>query len=169
MPFDAEIPDRITKSIVLNAPIERVWRAISDAHAFGTWFGITFEGPFIAGQTIRGHITPTRVDPEVAKLQEPHAGTPFEWRVEQIMAPNRISFRWHPYAVERERDYTSEPTTLIEFELTAVAQGTRLVITESGFSQIPLERRAEAFTSNEGGWEHQTKLLAKYLSAYATR
>ena len=42
--------------------------------------------------------------------------------------------------------------------------GTLLTITESGFDRIPLARRAKAFTANEGGWEHQTKLLSKYLS-----
>lgn len=160
---DAEIPDRIEKSIYLRASMERVWRAISDAREFGTWFGVEFRGSFCAGEVLQGHITPTKVDAEVAKLQEPHAGTPFEWRVEAIDPPQRIAFRWHPFAVEKDRDYSHEPTTLIEFVLAPADGGTLLTITESGFSKIPLERRAAAFTSNEGGWQHQTQLLQKYL------
>jgi hypothetical protein len=39
-----------------------------------------------------------------------------------------------------------------------------LTITESGFEGIPLARRAEAFTANDGGWEKQTGLIRKYLS-----
>jgi hypothetical protein len=59
---------------------------------------------------------------------------------------------------------TSASTTLVTFELKEVEAGaTHLTITESGFSGIPLERRAQAFTANEGGWEHQTKLISKYL------
>lgn len=29
----------IERSIVINAPRERVWRALSNAEEFGTWFG----------------------------------------------------------------------------------------------------------------------------------
>lgn len=161
-----EVPDRIEKSIVLRAPLERVWRAVSDAREFGIWFGVEFDSPFRAGELLKGRITPTKVDPDVAKLQEPHTGTPFEWSVERIEPPHLIAFRWHPFAVEKGRNYSDEPTTLIEFRLKVVEAGTLLEITESGFSKIPLERRAEAFTSNEGGWEHQSKLIEKYLTSY---
>jgi uncharacterized protein YndB with AHSA1/START domain len=161
-----ETPDRIEKQIVLRAPLNRVWRAISDAKEFGTWFGVEFDEPFVAGRTMNGKIVPTKVDPEVAKLQEPHTGNSFEWTVERIQPQTSISFRWHPFAVEKHVDYSKEPTTLVAFELEEVAGGTRLSITESGFSKIPLERRAKAFTANEGGWQHQTKLIEKYLALH---
>lgn len=163
---ETKIPDRIEKSVVLRAPIDRVWRAISDAKEFGTWFGVVFNGPFKAGEVLAGHITPTKVDPDVAKQQAPYEGMPFEWSVERIEPQHLISFRWHPFAIEKGRDYSHEPTTLIEFTLSEVSDGTLLKITESGFSKIPLERRAKAFTANEGGWEHQTKLVEKYLTTY---
>ena len=41
--------DRIVKTVLLRAPLERVWRAISEAQQFGAWFGVTFEGPFVEG------------------------------------------------------------------------------------------------------------------------
>lgn len=161
----SQVPDRIVKKVLLRATRERVWRAVSDADQFGTWFGVAFDGPFTAGKATRGRIVPTKVDPETAKLQEPHAGTPFEFSVERIEPMNRISFRWHPYAIEKGRDYSSEPTTLIVFELEDAPGGVQLTITESGFDQIPLARRAEAFKANEGGWQHQCQLIAKYLAA----
>jgi hypothetical protein len=77
-----------------------------------------------------------------------------------------FSFRWHPYAVDA-KDYSTEPTTLVEFELTPVPEGTRLTITESGFEGIPLERRAQAFKSNAEGWDHQLALIGKYLARAA--
>jgi hypothetical protein len=40
-----------------------------------------------------------------------------------------------------------------------------LTVRESGFERIPLERRARAFTANEGGWAIQVTLIAKYLAA----
>lgn len=158
-----DVPDRIEKHIVLSAPRSRVWRAISDAREFGTWFGVEFAEPFVAGKTMRGKIVPTKVDPDVAKLQAPHEGAAFEWSVEQIEPERVISFRWHPFAIEKDRDYSHEPTTLVVFALDDVDGGTRLTITESGFRHIPLERRAKAFAANEGGWTHQAKLIEKYL------
>jgi uncharacterized protein YndB with AHSA1/START domain len=159
-------PDRIQKTITLRAPRSRVWRAISDSREFGSWFGVDFDGPFVAGTKLAGRIVPTTVDPEVAKLQEPHRGAPFHWEVEAIEPESRICFRWHPFAIEKDHDYSAEPTTLVVFELEEAGDGTRLTITESGFDKIPLERRAKAFAANEGGWEHQTRLIEKYLAPH---
>jgi uncharacterized protein YndB with AHSA1/START domain len=156
--------DRIRKTVVLRAPRERVWRAISDARQFGTWFGVEFDGPFVAGARLTGKIVPTKVDPEVARMQEPYKGKAFEFFVERIEPTKKISFRWHPFAIEPGIDYSKEPTTLIVLELEEVSGGTRLTITESGFDKIPLERRAKAFAANEGGWTHQLKLIEKYLA-----
>jgi uncharacterized protein YndB with AHSA1/START domain len=163
----SQATDRIEKKILLRAPVSRVWRAISDAREFGTWFGVEFDRPFVAGATLQGRITPTKVDPEVAKLQEPHTGATFEITVDRIEPERLFSFRWHPYAVEPGVDYTKEPTTLVAFVLEAAAGGTELTITESGFDRIPLERRAKAFSANEGGWEHQGRLLDKYVTSHA--
>lgn len=157
------VPDRIEKKVLLRAPRSRVWAAISDARQFGAWFGVEFDGPFKAGGKVTGRIRPTTVDPEVARQQEPYAGTPFEFTVERVEPERLISFRWHPFAIEPGVDYSQEPCTLIEFVLEEAPDGTALTITESGFDRIPLERRAKAFAANEGGWEHQTRLLAGYL------
>jgi uncharacterized protein YndB with AHSA1/START domain len=162
------IPDRIEKQIVLRAPRDRVWRAISEAKQFGAWFGVELDGEFAPGARLTGRIAPTKVDPGVARLQQPHAGLPIEWRVERIEPMRLLSFRWHPGAVDRSIDYSSEPMTLIEFQLETVAEGTLLTITESGFDRIPLERRAKAFTGNEGGWTHQLKLIEKYLDQFSS-
>lgn len=156
--------DRIEKQVVLKASRERVWQAISDSIAFGKWFGVEFEGPFIVGTRMTGRIVPTQVDPEVARLQEPHTGKPFQIWVEKIEPMTRFAFRWHPFAIDPSRDYSKEPMTLVTFELSDSANGTCLAITESGFDQIPLERRAQAFQANDGGWTHQTKLIEKYLA-----
>lgn len=156
--------DRIVKKVVLDAPIERVWRAISESAQFGTWFGIEFDGEFEPGRHLTGRIVPTRMDADIAKAQEPYAGMAFPCHVERIEPMRLFSFRWHPYAVEPGADYASEPMTLVEFELEEVAGRTHLTITESGFDRVPLARRAEAFASNEQGWQEQTKLIAKYLA-----
>jgi uncharacterized protein YndB with AHSA1/START domain len=156
--------DRIQKKVTLKAPVERVWRAISDASEFGAWFGVLFDGAFRPGSPIKGKIVPTKVDAEVAKIQEPYAGAAFDMTVERIEPMRLFSFRWHPFAVDPGVDYSAEPTTLVVFELEPVAGGTQLTITESGFDRIPVARRAKAYEANEGGWAAQATLITKYLA-----
>jgi uncharacterized protein YndB with AHSA1/START domain len=157
------VTDRIEKKIVLRAPRPRVWRALTDIHEFGRWFGVTFDAPFKAKTPQRGVLVGTAVDAEVAKAQRQHASVPFDITVDRIEPERLFSFRWHPFAIEPGVDYSAEPTTLIEFTLEDVAGGTLLTVTESGFDQIPLARRAQAFTANEQGWSIMMGLIEKHL------
>jgi uncharacterized protein YndB with AHSA1/START domain len=153
--------------VILRATRSRVWRALTDAQEFGTWFGVKFDGPFTPGSLLRGVIVPTRVDAEVARAQQPYEGTPFEITVDRIEPETLFALRWHPFAVERGVDYTREPTTLVMFTLEEVANGIMLTVTESGFDHVPLARRAKAFTANEGGWTMVATLIEKYLAQAA--
>lgn len=156
--------DRIEKKIVLKVTRERVWHAISDSARFGVWFGVEIDGPFVAGKEATGRIVPTKVDPEVAHMQEPYLGTPWRISVERIEPMTLFSFRWHPGAVDPGHDYSNEPMTLVTFELAEVEEGTLLTITESGFESIPPDRRTRAREGNDAGWAHQTRLVEKYLA-----
>ncbi|AKT43305.1 SRPBCC family protein [Chondromyces crocatus] len=155
--------DRIEKKVHLRAPRERVWRAISRSAEFGTWFGMQVDGEFAPHTTLGARIVPTQVDPEVAEKQKAFDGAPFELYIEQMEPMRLFSFRWHPYTVEKQ-DYGTAPTTLVVFELEDADGGTLLTVSESGFDEIPLERRAKAFADNEGGWAIQTQLIARYLA-----
>jgi uncharacterized protein YndB with AHSA1/START domain len=146
--------DRIEKSIVLRAPREKVWRAIANSEEFGSWFGMRLDGPFAPGTRIAGRI----MTPGFEHLT-------FELAVERVDRESLLSFRWHPYAVEPGVDYSSEPTTLVEFHLAEAPGGTNLTLIESGFDQIPLARRAEAFRMNEEGWTEQLKNIERYVTA----
>jgi uncharacterized protein YndB with AHSA1/START domain len=138
---------------------------VSDAKEFGSWFGVAFDGPFAPGARLTGRIVPTTVDPQVAASQKPYEGRTFEIAIAEVDPMRRLSFRWHPFAVDPAADYAKEPMTLVVFELEEVAGGTRLTITESGFDRLPAERRAKAFEMNSGGWAAQAKLVEKYLAA----
>jgi uncharacterized protein YndB with AHSA1/START domain len=156
--------DRIEKKILLHAPRERIWRALSNSTEFGTWFGMKFDGPFVPGAVMRGVIVGTKVNAEVAKAQKEYEGMSGEITIERIEPERLFSFRWHPFAVERGVDYSAEPTTLIVFTLEEIPDGVLLTVTESGFDQIPLERRSKAFTANEQGWTMVLKLIEEYLA-----
>src|SRR5579862_7710759 len=155
--------DRIEKKVLLRAPIQRVWRALTDTAEFEKWFGVRFDQPFRPGTQMRGKIVGTSVDPEVAKGQKQHESIPFEITIEQIDAERLFSFRWHPFAIEAGVDYSAEPTTLIVFALEKAPEGVVLTISESGFDKIPLERRAKAFSANERGWGIMARLIGEYL------
>jgi uncharacterized protein YndB with AHSA1/START domain len=158
--------DRIEKRVLLRAPLDRVWRAISDAEEFGRWFGVRFDGPFVAGTSISAAITGTTVDDEVAKRQEPHAGAKSTWQIVAIEPRRRFAYRWHPFAVDpgpqNEQDYDREPTTLVEFSLSETPDGVLLTITESGFDAIPEARRSASFEANAEGWGIQADLVRRY-------
>ena len=160
----AVVADRIEKKVLLKAPRARVWKALTDAKEFGEWFGVKFNGAFVAGAAVRGVVVPTRADAEIARLQEPYAGKTFDITVDRIEPQNLFSFRWHPYAIEPGVDYSKEPTTLVVFTLDDKPDGVLLTVTETGFDRIPLERRAQAFAANEGGWTMQMTLIEKHLA-----
>lgn len=135
---------------MLRAPRSRVWRAISDAKEFGTWFRITLDGAFVVGSRVRGS----------------HGKFKVEMQIERIEPERYFSYRWHPYPKDPDTDYSAEPMTLVEFTLEDAegGEGTALTIVESGFDRIPLDRRAEAFRMNTEGWGAQIKNLAAYVS-----
>lgn len=155
--------DRIEKKILLRAPLGRVWMAVSDAEEFGRWFGMKFDSPFVVNEVVRGQISPTQVDPVVGAMQQAHEGKSFEIRIEAIEPMRRFAMRWHPYAVDENVDYSNEPMTLVSFELEPVEGGVMLTVVESGFDQIPLERRAKAFEANDGGWTVMVGVIVKYV------
>ncbi len=146
--------DRIEKKITLRAPRSRVWRAVSDAREFGQWFGVKLEGAFTPG----AHVTGKMTNPDYAHLT-------MELWIEKVEPEQRLSYRWHPFAIDPKVDYSKEPTTLVEFTLADSGDGTLLTVVETGFDAVPAARRAKAFEMNSGGWEHQSKQIEKYLDA----
>lgn len=145
--------DRIEKQILLRASKSRVWRALTDADEFGAWFRVKLEGRFAVGQRIRGKIT----YPGYEHLT-------MDVTVERMDEEKLFSFRWHPDALDPKVDYSKEPTTLIEFRLEEAEGGTRLTVSESGFDQLPPERRETAFRDNEKGWSIQMENIKRHVA-----
>ena len=146
--------DRIEKQILLRAPQARVWRAISDAAEFGTWFRMALDGRFVAGAILHGSL-----------LVPGYEHIKVEMHVDRVEPQHLVAYRWHPYAVERGRDYSDEPMTLVELRLEARDGGTLLTVVESGFDRLPPSRRDEAFRMNEGGWAQQLQNVERHVAA----
>lgn len=148
--------DRIERSIVIAAPRERVWRALSHAEEFGTWFGADLSGQaFAPGERARGRITICG-----------HEHAWFDVVIERVEPPNLLSYRWHPYAIDPAMDYAAEQPTLVTFTLRdAPGNATLLTVVESGFDKVPPHRRLEAFRMNSRGWEAQLGNVARHAAA----
>ncbi len=147
--------DRIHKQILLHAPRARVWRALAEMPEFGGWFGVRLpDGPFVAGARVEGPITYPGYEHVRMRLA-----------VERVEPERLLSFRWHPNSVDPNMDYEHEPTTLVVFELHDAEGGILLTVDESGFDQLPAERRAEAYRGNEGGWEQQLHNIAEHVGS----
>jgi len=153
----AATTDRIEKEIVVPAALDRVWRAVSDAAEFGTWFGVKLDGKFTSGARVTGRVTNP---PGYEHLK-------VEIEIAQVDPRRSLSFRWHPYAIDPKADYSKEPTTLVEFrfeEVKGTKVATRVTIVESGFDGIPAARRSEARKANDGGWTIQCENLARHVA-----
>ena len=145
--------DRIEKTIDLKAPVERVWRALTDYREFGAWFRVALEKPFVVGEKTEGNIT-----------YEGYEHMRLEARVETMETNKLFAYSWCPVADEDGNGPLGGPETLVEFKLEPIETGTRLTIIESGFSVLPDdEERAKAVRQNSEGWESQTQTIAAHV------
>ena len=147
------VTDRIEKKINIPAPLSRVWRAISDAKEFGEWFKVKLEAPFVAGTTVHGQVT-----------YQGYEHLRVELKIVELTPERYLAYRWRPNAIDPQKDYSTEPMTLVEFKLEPAPGGTLLTLVESGFDGIPLERRAEAFRGNDSGWSAQLLNIERYVA-----
>lgn len=156
MSATAESTDRVERSTVINAPRSRVWQALSDAGEFGRWFGANLQGQsFAPGQRTQGPVT-----------IQGFTHILFDVITERLEPEQTLAFRWHPYAVDPAIDYSKEQRTLVTFTLKdAPDGGTLLTVVESGFDQVPPERRLEALRMNSRGWQAQLENIQAHAAA----
>jgi uncharacterized protein YndB with AHSA1/START domain len=139
-----EIPDEVRRELTVEAPPERVWRAITEADQLVRWF-----------------------PDKVAEVDlRPGGSIRIEWQdgefddgtVEAVEEPSRFAFRWHGAGFD-------SPETLVEFTLQPTADGTRVIVVESGFSRVHEGKRGSAWHDNDGGWLKELGELKAYLEA----
>jgi uncharacterized protein YndB with AHSA1/START domain len=100
--------DRIEKVIEMDAPVARVWRAVTDHEEFGQWFRVKLDGPFKPGAVSTGKMT-------YPGFEAGHGGRPSSGSTRRL-----FSFRWHDYDAESGVPVEHQPTTLVEFRFEAI-------------------------------------------------
>jgi uncharacterized protein YndB with AHSA1/START domain len=147
--------DRVERSVVIQAPRTRVWRALTNAEEFGAWFGANLKGQrFEPRQQVRGQITICGYENIV-----------FDAIVERVEPEDVLAFRWHPYAIDPTVDYSQEERTLVTFTLEEADGATVVRVVESGFDKLPPQRRVAAFPMNDKGWAAQLLNIKAYAES----
>lgn len=147
--------DALERTRTVRAPRAKVWAALADSKAFGTWFKAAFDGPFVAGEEVSATI-----------LEPGYEGVRFSVGVVRIEPLVCLAFHWHPGAPAPDADPSSEPRTLVEITLAdAPGGGTEVTVRESGFDALPPGRRAEAFRLNDSGWKAQLERIRAHVEA----
>jgi uncharacterized protein YndB with AHSA1/START domain len=141
-------PEQISREILINAPAERVWAAVTEAEHLGTWFGD-------AGATVD-----LRPGGELTLTWEEH-GTGYAV-IEKVEPHTFFSWRW---AGPRGGKPSPGNETRVEFTLTPSGSGTVLRVVESGFPALDLpDGEAEKYaTGNVEGWHSELDELREYL------
>ena len=147
---------RIDRAIEIQAPPERVWRALTDVRELAEWFQVTIEGTLENG----GDVWMTSVHPQ-------HAGQRFRVHVVDMTPPRRLVWQWHPGEVDPGIDYSREAQTTVTFTLEPSGRGTKLSVSEAGFDEIALARRAKVYEDNSQGWTEVMVWLQKYAETKA--
>jgi len=145
---------RIDRTIEIQAPPERVWRALTNSAELSAWFQVKIEGDIAPGH----EVWMTTTHPQ-------YAGMRFSVRFAELTPLTRFVWQWHPGAVDPNVDYSREPRTSVTFTLEPSGQGTRLSLAETGFDEIPLARRAKTYADNSQGWTEMLVCLQKYVEA----
>lgn len=143
--------DSITRQIQINADPQRVWDALSDATAFGEWFRVRLDGPFVVGETTTGKMT-----------YHGHEGVPWTSITEVMEPPKRLVFRW-PDCPPGEDAGRGTVWLTVEFTLQSQDGGTLVTVTETGFAALPEDRRISMMRDNREGWEIQTGNLKRHV------
>ncbi len=140
--------DRIEREVIVAAPIETVWAAITDAEEVAQWFGDVVEIDLRPGGRARfGWAEHDSVTDAVIEIVEPL---------------RRFAYRWASAAGVAVDD---GPSTLVEFTLDVVAEGTRLRLVESGFADLPDEIYETSIGENRSGWHSELADLTEFLGA----
>jgi uncharacterized protein YndB with AHSA1/START domain len=139
-------PDRIERTVQVDAPPGKVWAALTTAEGLGAWFGNEAAIDLRPGGSARLSWT---------------SGERIDLRVERVEEPTVFGFTWHIYGLPED----DPRRTYVEFTLEPAGSGTRLRVVETGFAQLPGDAGRKAYDANSEGWTRELGELVSYLNA----
>lgn len=142
------VPSQIEKEILIEAPIDVVWRAVTEPEQMKQWFASEAELNGRRGGEGRLSFA---------------SGQTFYLHVEVFEPPHRFAYRWLHEKGTRPRP---ENSMLVEFTLEAEDGHTRLRLVESGFDHVDWgdAEKTAYFEDHSRGWDRFTGLLRDYAA-----
>jgi uncharacterized protein YndB with AHSA1/START domain len=147
------IPGRIERDILIEAPVEVVWRAVTEPDQISSWF--TDAAVIDVREGGEGTLTWNQratTKPMTARIS-----------IETVAPPRTFSFRWaHPEGVEASQDNS----VLVEFTLLPEGDDTRLRVVETGLLELAWSDTDKASYADEHtrGWETHLASLRAYVA-----
>ncbi|HEY7683806.1 MAG TPA: SRPBCC domain-containing protein [Gemmatimonadales bacterium] len=142
--------DAIVEEIVIGASPERVWRALTDSTELVSWWSEE-EGQrdvtWSLEPRLGGRWRSTGFDESCGHWDM--VGEILEWE-----PPKRLVYTWEQTGTQ---GHGSGGRTVVTWELTAIAQGTRLRLTHGGFGA-----HTEARESYRKGWPPLLVILRRF-------
>ena len=111
-PFEDQATVRFVRAI--NAPIDRVWQALTSVDDLGAWLATTHMEPNVGGTVSIDFGDDGKVDGKITVFDPPHT----------------LEYTW---------TFTGEPDSILRFELAAEGNGTTLVLEHR---LLPVEQAA---------------------------
>ena len=143
------IPAQIEKDVLIDAPVDVVWRVITEPEQIVRWFSDEADIDLRPGGDGRLVF---------------RSGESYQLQVEAVEPPHRFAFRW-----VQPQGWVARPenSTVVEFTLEPEGSGTRLRVVESGFDNVDWadERKTRYIERHTDGW---TRLLER-LRDFARR
>ena len=140
---------QIEREVLIDAPVEVVWRTITEPEQLRRWFADRVELELEpGGRGLMGF------EDQAVPLV-----------VEAVQPPTRFSFRWnHPAGAEP----AAGNSTLVEFMLVGEGDRTRLRVVESGLELLawPVGDKEHFADEHREGWAMFTDRLARLLAEH---
>ena len=142
---------QIEREVVIDAPVEVVWRTITQPEQIRQWFADRVE---------------LELEPRGRGLMG-FKDRAFPLVVEALEPPTLFSFRWNHPAGEEPAAGNS---TLVEFRLVGEGERTRLRVVESGVELLvwPVGDKERFADEHRGGWAMYMDRLARLLAEHSS-
>lgn len=145
------VSNTIEREIIIDAPVARVWDALTVPEQISSWFGDRAE-----------------ID------LRPGGAATFTWNdygsfliaIERVEPRSVFAYRW---ARKANQQPTAGNSTLVEFTLTPEGDGTRLRVVETGFASLdmPAAEQTRHWEMNTQGWREELDELRDFVQHVA--
>jgi uncharacterized protein YndB with AHSA1/START domain len=147
------IPSAIEKDILIDAPVETVWKVVTEPGHISRWFSDAAEID----------VRPDGEGTLTFDMRATNERASINLVVETVEPPHTFAFRWDFPSGTKPHPGNS---TRVEFNLAAEGSGTRLRVTESGFPGLewPDDDKAAYVDGHTKGWDIHLASVHDYVA-----